>query len=83
MPGTSDGGAVSRCTVNLATRLAGWLVEFSFSLLYAFSEKKKKKALLLKLLVAHQTQSRFPGTSLEMGAFLPGHVPWVPPGGRT
>ena len=70
--------------MNLATRLAGWLVEFSFSLLYALSKKKKKKkALSLKLLVAHQTQSRFPGTSLEMGLLLPGHVPWVPPGGHT
>ena len=82
MPGTSDGWALSRCTVNLATRLVGWLVEFSFSLLYVFS-KKKKKTLSLKLPVAHQTQSHFPWTSLEMGALLPGHIPWVPPGGCT
>lgn len=28
--------------MNLATRFVGWLVEFSFSLLYVFIKKKKK-----------------------------------------
>ena len=66
--------------MNLATQFAGWLVEFSFSLLYAFS-KKKKKGFVTEVTSSPPDPESLSGDQPGDGSISPGLVPWVPLGG--